>query len=141
MSNSLLIENANAMTSKSPMTQIDSAVVCTKDKVFLFPKKSTGNFIILNTVKTHSFFEGKSIEEGLKDVISNSSNEIELQETLSNLLENNAQYIHDLNSATKKSIKGFLGRKTMHVRHGKSWISFTPRGKEATKALVGFYHF
>jgi len=141
MDNVLLIENAHVMTSKSPLKQIQSAVVCTPDKVFVFPKKSMGHYVILHTVKTHSFFEGKSIEDGLKDVISSVSDVSELEEKLSNLLENNDQYIKDLNQAKKKHIKGFLGKKTMHIQSGMSWISFTPKGKEATKALVKFYDF
>ena len=141
MSNSLLIDHGMALTSKSPMTHIESAVVCTKDKVYVFPKKSTGNFVILNTVKSHSFFEGKSVEEGLKKVISEASSDAELESTLSDLLENNEKYILDLNAATKKSIKGFLGKKTLMVRNGKSWTSFSPKGKEATKAMADFYSF
>lgn len=141
MTNTLLIKDAMAMTSKSPLTQIESAVVCTKDKFYIVPKKSTGNFVIFNTVKRHSFFEGTTIEDGLKNLMDTVKSETELHETLSELLENNAQYIHDINAAPKKSIKGFLGKKTLTIRDGRTWTSFSPKGKEATKALVQFYDF
>lgn len=130
-----------AMTSKSPMTQTESSVVCMPNKFFIIPKKSTGTFVLFNTIKTHDFFRNMCIEEGLNKLINDAQSEGELEDNLNDLLENDSQYIHDLNVATKKSIKGFLGKKTLMVKNGKSWTSFSPKGKAATRLLVNFYQF
>ena len=137
----LLIEKAISQNSKSPVSHVECSAVCTKDKFFIVPKKTTGNFLVFNTIKNHSFFEGLSIEDGLKKMISEAESESALEDTLANLLENNPVFVRDLNTATKKSIKGFLGKKTMFAKHDKSWTSFSPKGKEATKALAAFYNF
>lgn len=141
MSNTLLIKEVQAMTSKSPLTQMQAAAVCTSNKFFIIPKKSTGMYLIFDVIKKHAFFEGMSIDEGLEKIVNDNPNATDLEAKLSELLENNEKYIYDINAATKKSVKGFLGKKTLTVRHGKSWGSITPKSKQDGKEMASFYNF
>ena len=137
----LLVEEALAMNSKMPMKQIYSCIVCTKNYFFVIPTKSIGMFVIFNTIKNHAFFDGLSIYEGLKKLIKESENIEELESKISELLENNEKYIFKLEDATKLKISGFLGKKTLMFRKGKSWSSFSPKSKVGGKELVEFYNF
>lgn len=137
----LLIEDALAMNSKMPMKQIYSCVICTKDYFFIVPTKSIGVFVIFNTIKDHDFFKGLSIPEGLKRLANEAENVQELEDKLKELLENNENYIFDLSEAKSVKIKGFLGKKTLTYRKGMGYASFTPKKKDAGKALKEFYDF
>ena len=70
------------LNSKQPMKQIDVCLVSTKDYVFYIPKKSVGMFLVLNTIKTHQYFDGVSIEEGVKKIISESATLQDLEKSL-----------------------------------------------------------
>lgn len=135
----LLIEESMTMHSKMPMKQIYSCVVCTKDKFFIIPTKSVGMFVLFNTIKNHAFFEGMTIPQGLKKLIAESESSTELENKLSELLENNEKYIYTLSDAKSIKIKGFLGKKTLTFRESGSWASFSPKKKDAGKELVAFY--
>jgi len=135
----LLIEDAMSMHSKMPMKQIYSCVVCTKDKFYIVPTKSVGMFVIFNTIKNHAFFEGMTIPQGLNKMISETETAEELDTKLSELLENNENYIHTLADAKSVKIKGFLGKKTLTMRQGGTWASFSPKKKQAGKDLAAFY--
>ena len=137
----LLVEEALAMNSKMPMKQIYSCIVCTKDYFFIVPTKSVGMFVIFNTIKNHQHFEGLGIYEGLKKMIKEAENVGDLENQLKNLLENDEKYIHKLEEATKLKISGFLGKKTLTCRKGKSWASFSPKSKAGGKELTAFYTF
>ena len=135
----LLIEEALAMHSAMPMKQIHSAVICTKDYYFVIPTKSIGMFVIFNTIKDHSFFDGLSIPEGLRKTINEAENVSDLENKIKDLLENNDKYIFKLSEAKSVKIKSFLGKKTLMYRKPKSWASFGPKKKPDNQALVAFY--
>lgn len=135
----LLIEDALSMNSKMPLKQIYSCVVCTKDYFFVVPTKSIGTFVIFDTIKNHDFFNGLSIPEGLKRMANDAGDVGELEDKLKDLLENNENYIYDLNEAKSRKIKGFLGKKTLTYRKGMGWASFSPKTKADGKALAAFY--
>lgn len=137
----LLIENAMAMHSKMPMKQIYSCIVCTKDYYFVVPTKSVGMFVLFNTIKNHAFFEGMTIQEGLKKLIQEAETAQEVESKMKELLEEDEKYIFQLSEATKLKISGFLGKKTLMFRLGKSWSSFSPKSKADGKALKEFYDF
>ncbi|MBD3636670.1 MAG: hypothetical protein HUJ25_04955 [Crocinitomicaceae bacterium] len=135
----LLVEDALAMNSHMPMKQVHSCVVCTKNFYFVVPTKTVGMFVLFDTIKNHAFFEGLSIQDGLKKLISETSSVDELESKLKELLENNDKYIFDLSEAKSTKIKGFLGKKTFMYRRSKSWASFSPKTKAAGKLLADFY--
>lgn len=137
----LLIEDAMSMTSKAPMKQIYSCVVCTNDYFFVVPTKSVGMYIIFDSIKNHSFFDGLSVLEGLKKLTKEAENVQALESQLIELLENDPKYVYKLSEAASNKIKGFLGKKTfMYRRPTKtSWGSFSPKSKAEGKALAAFY--
>lgn len=135
-----LVEDSIGMNSKMPMKQIYSSVVCTKNYFFVVPTKSIGTFILFNSIKEHSFFDGISIPEGLKKMINECEDVGQLEDKLKDLLENNDNYIFDLSEAKSKKIKSFLGKKTFMYRKGMGWASFSPKSKATGKLLVEFYH-
>jgi hypothetical protein len=138
-SDRLLIEEALGMNSKMPMKQIYSCVLCTKDYFFIVPTKTVGMFVIFDTIKNHSFFEGLSIQEGLKKMTQETESVSDLQDKMKELLNNDDKYIFDLNEAKSVKIKGFLGKKTLTYRLPRSWASFSPKSKAEGKALAEFY--
>ncbi|UKN01221.1 hypothetical protein K6119_15940 [Paracrocinitomix mangrovi] len=135
----LLITDALAMNSKMPMKQIHSCIVCTPNYFFIVPTKTVGVFVIFDTIKNHSFFEGQTIPQGLKTLINNTEKLSDLENQMKEILNQDAKYIFDLSEATSKKIKGFLGKKTLQIREGKSWVSFSPKSKAEGKALAEFY--
>lgn len=137
----LLIEEAMAMHSKMPMKQIYCCVVCTKDYYFVVPTKSVGMFVLFNTIKNHAFFDGMTIPQGLRKLIDEAENVAEVENRMKELLENDEKYIFKLSDATKLKISGFLGKKTLQFRLGKSWSSFSPKSKANGKLLKEFYDF
>lgn len=137
----LLIEEAMAMNSKMPLKQIYSCILCTKDYFFIFPTKSVGMYVVFTSTKSHSHFEGLSIHEGLRKTIKEATDVASLENDLKELLENDEKYIHKLADATKLKISGFLGKKTLMFRKGKSWVSFSPKSKAGGKDLAAFYTF
>lgn len=135
----LLIDDALAMNSKMPMKQIYSCIVCTKDYFFVVPTKTIGMFVIFDTIKNHAFFEGLSIPDGLKKMMSEIQSVTELEDKLKELLNNDEKYIYQLSEAKSLNIKSFLGKKTFMYRMPRSWSSFSPKKKAAGKELVAFY--
>ncbi len=143
-----LQENANyvhyhdalVMTSKSPTTRIDACVVSTKDYVFLVPKKSTGEFILLETTKKHNFFNGVPVQDGVAKMVQGASSVEELENSFKELLENDDKYVHKV--ADKKSFKfrGFLGKHTLRMSTGgMNWTSAMPTGKGVSKEFRAFH--
>lgn len=138
-SEALIIEDALAMNSRMPMKQIHSCVLCTKNYYFVIPKKTIGVFVIFDTIKNHSHFEGLTIPEGIRKMMNESENIEELETKMSELLQNDDKYIFKLEDAKSTKIKSFLGKKTYMYRKPKSWSSFGPKSKDDGKALLDFY--
>ncbi len=135
----LLITEALGINANSPLKRIISSVVCTKDYYFVVPTQSIGTFVIFDTIKNHSFFDGLSIPEGLKQMIAEATNVHELEDKIKALLENNQNYIYKLSEAKGLKLKSFLGKKTMMYKRGFGWGSFSPKSKDEGKLLVEFY--
>lgn len=135
----LLIEDALAMNSKMPMKQIHSCVLCTKTHFFIVPTKTIGMFVIFDTIKNHSFFDGLTIQEGIKKMIDEAENLEELTAKMSELLNGDEKYIYNIEEAKSAKIKSFLGKKTYMYRQPRSWASFSPKSKAEGKALVEYY--
>ena len=128
------------MNSKQPMQNVDVCLVSTKDYVFYIPKKSVGMFVVLNTIKTHQFFEGLTIEQGVRNLISKSESVADLEKSLTALLEDDEKYVHKI--ADKKSFKfrGFLGKHTLRMSTGgTNWSSVMANGKGLSKAFRTFH--
>ena len=128
------------LNSKQPMKQVDVCLVSTKDYVFYIPKKSVGMFLIVNTIKTHQYFDGVSIEEGVKKLIANSSTPQELENSLIALLENDEKYVHKISDKKTFKFKGFLGKHTLRMSTGgANWSSVMAKGKGLSKEFRAFH--
>jgi len=128
------------MSSKAPMKRIDCAVVATKNYVFLVPVKSVGFFVVLNTIKTHQLFEGKSVHQGIEDLIASCSSPSEIEEKFCALLEDNPMYVFKISELSTFKIKGFLGKHTAMMRRSlKEYASILPNGKGNSKEMRLFF--
>ena len=128
------------LSSKQPLKNTDVCLVSTKDYVFYVPKKSVGMFVVLNTIKTHQFFEGVSIEQGVRNVIDKSESSEELEKSMIALLEDDEKYVHKI--ADKKSFKfqGFLGKHTLKMSTGgANRSSVLANGKGNSKLFRAFH--
>ena len=97
-------------------------------------------FVILNTIKTHQFFDGVTIEEGVKRLIEKSENTQDLEKSMTALLEDDEKYVHKI--ADKKSFKfrGFLGKHTLRMSTGgANWSSVMAQGKGNSKEFRAFH--
>ena len=128
------------MSSKQPMKQADVAVVGTKDYLFFVPKKTVGMFLVLNTIKTHQFFAGVSVEEGVKKLIAQAADTDELEKSLVALLEDDEKYVHRLADKSSFKFRGFLGKHTLRMSTGgTNWTAIMANGKGNSKAMRIFY--
>jgi len=133
-------ESAFMMNSKQPMKQIDVCLVSTKDYIFYIPKKSVGIFLVLNTIKTHQYFDGVSIEEGVKKIIDNSETAKDLEKSFIALLEDDEKYVHQISTKKSFKFKSFLWRHTLRMSTGgTNWSSVSPNGKGNSKLFRTFY--
>lgn len=133
-------ESGLMMNSKQPMKNVDVCLVSTKDYVFYIPKKTVGMFVVLNTIKTHKFFDGVSIEQGVKSLIDQADSVQALESSLTALLEDDEKYVHKI--ADKKSFKfrGFLGKHTVRMSTGgTNWSSVMANGKGNSKEFRTFH--
>ena len=128
------------MNSKQPMKNVDVCLVSTKDYVFYVPKKSVGMFVVLNTITTHQYFDGVSIEQGVRTVVDNSESAEDLEKSMIALLEDDEKYVHKIADKKKFGFKGFLGKHTLRMSTGGSnWSSVMANGKGNSKAFRGFH--
>lgn len=128
------------LNSKQPMKQIDVCLVSTKDYAFYIPKKSVGMFVVLNTIKTHQYFDGVSIEEGVQKIIANSETPQDLEKSLIALLEDDEKYVHKISDKKTFKFKGFLGKHTLRMSTGgANWSSVMANGKGLSKEFRAFH--
>lgn len=128
------------MNSKQPMKQIDVCLVSTKDYVFYIPKKSVGMFVVLNTIKTHQFFDGVSIEEGVQKIIADSSTPQDLEKSLIALLEDDEKYVHKISDKKAFKFRGFFGKHTLRMSTGgTNWSSVMANGKGLSKEFRAYH--
>ncbi len=128
------------MNSKQPMKQVDVCLVSTKDYVFYVPKKTVGMFVVLNTIKTHKLFEGKSIEQGVRDLIAQAETKEDLEKSMIALLEDDEKYVHKIADKKSFKFKGFLGKHTVRMSTGgTNWSSVMAKGKGNSKEFRTFH--
>ncbi|MDG1330807.1 MAG: hypothetical protein P8P74_00645 [Crocinitomicaceae bacterium] len=128
------------MNSKQPMKNVDVCLVSTKDYVFYVPKKSVGMFVVLNTIKTHQYFEGVSIEQGVRNLIEKSESVEELHKSMIALLEDDDKYVHKIADKKSFKFKGFFGKHTVRMSTGgTNWSSVMANGKGNSKAFREFH--
>lgn len=134
-------EDSGVMNSKQPMTILNATVVGTKNYVFFIPTKTTGLFLILDTIKNHSYFQGISIPEGVKKLIDHSNTIADLEESLKALLQEDEKYVHFIPEWPSFKFKGFLGNHTLRLGKGGTgaWSSVTVKGKGKSKEFRIFY--
>lgn len=136
----VIYDSGMMMNSKQPMQNVDVCLVSTKNYIFYVPKKSVGMFVILNTIKTHQFFDGVSIEEGVRKLIDKAETVEDLEKSMTALLEDDEKYVHKI--ADKKSFKfrGFLGKHTLRMSTGgTNWSSVMAQGKGNSKEFRAFH--
>jgi len=132
-------ESGLMMNSKQPMKNTDVCLVSTKDYVFYVPKKSVGMFVVVNTIKTHQFFDGVTIEEGVKKVIENAASVEDLEKSMIALLEDDEKYVHKIADKKSFKFKGFLGKHTLRMATSGGWSSVMANGKGNSKEFRTFH--
>ncbi len=133
-------DNAFMTTMKAPMKQFQVSIVGTKDYIFLVPNKSVGFFVILNTIKNHQYFDGVSVQEGLKKLIDESTDVVSLENSLKALLEDDGKYIYELSALKAFKFGGFLGRQTLRMDVSKLHkTNVSPKKKKDSKEFRAFY--
>ena len=133
-------KSATMLNSKQPMQNVDVCLVSTRNYVFYVPKKTVGTFVVLNTIKTHKFFEGVSIEDGVKNIISNSESVESLEKSLIALLEDDEKYVHRIEDKKSFKFKGFIGNHTLRMSTGgMNWSSVLPKGRGNSKGFRTFH--
>ncbi len=136
----VVYDSGFVMNSKQPMKQVDVCVVGTKNYIFYVPKKTVGLYYLLNTIKTHQFFEGVSIEDGVKKLISQSATPEDLEKSMIALLEDDEKYVHEIKLQKSFKFRGFLGKHTLRMSlGGTNWSSVSPSGKGKSKEMRSFY--
>ena len=133
-------ESGLLINSKQPLKNADVCTVSTKDYVFFVPKKTTGMFVVLKTIKTHQFFDGVSIEQGVRALIDKAETVQDLESSLTALLEDDEIYVHKIAEKTSFKFKGFLGKQTLMMRESmKKYSSVSPNGKGNGKEFKAFH--
>ena len=128
------------MSSKQPMKNVDVCVVSTHDYVFFVPKKSTGMFLVLNTITTHQYFQDCSVEDGVGKLVQEAESKDSLEKSLIALLEDDEKYVHKLADKKKFKFNGFLGKHTLRMSEGgTNWASIMPKGKGVSKEFRAFH--
>lgn len=133
-------ESGLMMNSKQPMKNIDVCLVSTKDYVFYVPKKSVGMFVVLNTIKTHQYFDGVNIEEGVRNLIDKAETLEDLEKSMIALLEDDEKYVHEIADKKTFKFKGFLGKHTLRMSTGgANWSSVMANGKGKSKEFRAYH--
>lgn len=133
-------DNAIMITSQAPMQRLDVCVVATQNYVFALPKKSVGFYMVMNTVKTHQLFQGKTMEEGVKELIARAEDVQDLEKSLSNLLENDEKYVYRVHGNSSFKFRGFFGKHTLRIGITRmKWSSFGPSNSADSKRFRAFY--
>ena len=131
-------EKATVLNSRQPLKHIKVCVVSTKNFVFYLPKQTMGIYAVVQTFKTHSLFNGVSVEEGAKSLIGKAESVDELEKSFIALLENNNLYVHRFSDYKTVKFSGFFGQQTLRLAKERTkWSSVTIKGKDG-KAFRNF---
>ena len=97
-------------------------------------------FVLLNTIKTHQYFEGVSIEEGVRNLISKAESVEGLEKSMIALLEDDEKYVHKISDKKSFKFKGFLGNHTLRMSTGgTNWSSVLAKKKANSKLFRTFH--
>lgn len=134
-------EQSFVMMSKQPMSRSNATVVGTKNYVFLIPTKTIGMFLVLDTIKTHSFFQGVTIPQGVQKIIESAETVNDLEESLKALLQDDEKYVYHLPEWPSFKFKGFLGKHTLRISKGGlgATSSIMVEGKGLSKQFREYY--
>jgi hypothetical protein len=133
-------ESGLMLNSKQPMKNVDVCLVSTKNYVFYVPKKTVGLFFVLNTIKTHQYFDGVTIEQGVRKLIDNSETIEGLEKSMIALLEDDEKLVHKIDEKKSFKIRGFFGKHTLRMSTGgTNWSSVTINGKGNGKEFRTFH--
>lgn len=133
-------DDGTMITIKSPMKHAMVCIVGTKNYVFTIPYKSVGTFVVVNTFKTHQYFDGVSIQDGVQKLIAESESPQALEESLIVLLEEDEKYVYKIDEMKSFKFKGFLGRHTVRMARSKMhWATVSPKKKAMSKEFRAFY--
>lgn len=128
------------MSSKQPMKQAEAVVVGTQNYLFFVPTRTVGMFLVVNTIKTHQYFAGVSIEDGVRRLIQEASSPDELERSLIALLEDDEKYVHKISEKNSFKFRGFLGKHTLRMSTGgTNWTSIMAQGKGNSKLMRSYY--
>lgn len=128
------------MSSKS-FKQFDAVALGTKNNLFIIPKKSVGIYPFVMTIKHHRYFQNESVESGVLKLIQDASSIEQLEETFTELLENDEKYVHYIPGKTWKKLNKWF--KTYNFRVGNSkmnWLACVVKGHEKGAQLKEFYN-
>lgn len=113
-------------SSQSGFKRIDCCLLATPSKIFVIPTKSVGTYVLFNTIKTHQYFQGKDIDEGLREVINGCDSIEQLEKSISALLNHDEKYITPVQGNSSFRFSGFFGKQTLRIGITKmKWISFS----------------
>lgn len=133
-------ESGLMLNSKQPMKNIDVCLVSTTDYIFYVPKKTVGTFVVLNTIKTHQFFDGVSVEQGVRNIVDHAESIEHLERSMIALLEDDEKYVHKIEDKKSFKFKGFLGKHTLRMSTGgTNWSSIMAKGKGNSKEFREFH--
>lgn len=111
----VICENAGFMNAKAPTSITKGICVGTKTFLFYIPMQTIGFFPMLQTFKNHHLFEGVSVLEGTMKLITNSESVEQLEESLTELLENNERYVHNIASFNTFVISGLFIKNNLRL--------------------------
>ncbi len=132
-------ESSLTMNAKQPLNRAYASIVSTKDHVYIIPTKTIGMFMVLNTITTHRLFQNTTIPEGLRNLIAESGSVSELEQTLSELLQNDEKLVHKVSDQKSFKFRGFLGKHTLRMAKGMGWTSVMAEGKGKSKEFRVFH--
>lgn len=136
----LIYDSAFVMNSKQPMKQIDVCAVCTKNYIFYIPKKTVGLFLLFNTIRNHSYFNGVSVEAGVRRLVQDAPSVEELEKSLIALVEGDEKCVHKISDQSSFKFRGFLGKHTLRMATAlTNWSSISPNGRGNSKEMRAFY--
>lgn len=135
-----ICENASFMNAKAPTSITKGICVGTKTHLFYIPTQTVGFFPMLQTFRNHRLFEGVSVLEGTMKLINSAESVQQLEESLTELLENNGKYVHNIASFNTFVISGLFVKNNMRlIRSRFDFYACVLKPKAVAKEFRDFY--
>jgi hypothetical protein len=136
----VICENASFMNAKAPASITRGICVGTKNYIFYIPTQTVGFFPMLQTFTNHRLFEGVAVFEGTMKLIGGAESVLQLEESLTGLLENNTKYVHDIASYNTFVISGLFVKNNMRlIRSRFDFYACVLKPNAAAKEFRDFY--